>query len=203
MNSAHLLETTDHWSIGSWFGLEHPLLELNKATIINTWILLIIFLIILLPVKQLLKSPHSISRFIILSITNFFVDMCTQALGIFSFKHIAFITSLFCFILGCNILATIPWLDEPTTDPNTTFAMGIFSFLYVQTTDIGNNGLFGYIKHFFSPFFLMAPLHIISKLASILSISFRLFGNIFGGAIITSIWFNAIRGSIIGETVGY
>lgn len=202
MNSAHLLETADHWSLGSWLGLEHPLLELNKATIVNTWILLGIFLVLLLPIKHLLKSPNSVGRYIILSLTNFFVDLCNQALGIFSFKHIAFITALFCFILGCNILATIPWLEEPTTDPNTTFALGIFSFLYVQATDIGNNGFFGYIKHYFSPFFLMAPLHLVSKLASVLSISFRLFGNIFGGAIITNLYFSAISGSFILETLG-
>lgn len=202
MNSAHLLETADQWSLGSFIGLQHPLLELNKATIINTWVLLGIFFILLLPVKYFLKSPNGIGRFIILSISDFFVDLCNQALGIFSFHHVAFITTLFCFILGCNILSTIPWLEEPTTDPNTTFALGILSFVYIQATDIYNNGLIAYIKHYFSPFFLMAPLHIVSKLASILSISFRLFGNIFGGSIITSIYFSAISGSIILETLG-
>ena len=152
------------------------MLELNKETIINTWILLGIFLLLLLPVKQILSSKHSIGRAIILAIADFFVDLCDQALGIFSFNHIAFITTLFCFILGCNILSTIPWLEEPTTDPNTTFALGIFSFVYIQAAEIATNGFGGYLKHYFSPFFLMAPLHVISKLASVLSISFRLFG---------------------------
>lgn len=202
MNSTHLLEASDQWALGSFLGLQHPLLEVNKTTIINTWILLGIFLILLLPVKHLLKSPNGIGRFIALSVADFFTNLCNQSLGFFSFKHIAFITTLFCFILGCNILSTIPWLEEPTTDPNTTFALGIFSFLYIQAIEIANNGFIGYIKHYFTPFFLMAPLHIVSKLSSVLSISFRLFGNIFGGSIITSIWFNAIHGSFILETIG-
>lgn len=196
------METAEQWSLGYFLGWQHPLLEVNKATIINTWILLGIFILLLLPVKRLLKSEQGFGRYIILSIADFFIDMCDQALGIFSFKHVAFITTLFCFILGCNILSTIPWLEEPTTDPNTTFALGIFSFLYIQATDIGNHGLRGYIKHYFAPFFLMAPLHVVSKLASILSISFRLFGNIFGGSIITTIYFSAISGSLILETLG-
>ena len=48
----------------------------------------------------------------------------------------------------------------------------------------------------------MLPLNIVGKLSSIISISFRLFGNIFGGAIITKLYFTAIRGSIILELLG-
>jgi F-type H+-transporting ATPase subunit a len=202
MNNAQGIETHDQWSAGWLVGSTHPLLQLNKATIVNTWILLLIILIILIPVNRLLKKPDSIARFIILSAADFFIDLCDQALGIFSFRHIAFITTLFCFILGCNILSIVPWLEEPTTDPNTTFALGIFSFLYVQSTDIANHGIVHYVKDFFTPFFLMAPLHIVSKLASILSISFRLFGNIFGGSLISNIYFNALRGTFILEAIG-
>jgi F-type H+-transporting ATPase subunit a len=48
----------------------------------------------------------------------------------------------------------------------------------------------------------MLPLNVIGKLSSIISISFRLFGNIFGGAIITKLYFGAIGGSIILELLG-
>jgi F-type H+-transporting ATPase subunit a len=48
----------------------------------------------------------------------------------------------------------------------------------------------------------MFPLNVIGKLASIISISFRLFGNIFGGAIISRIYFGVIEGSLIGEMIG-
>ncbi len=48
----------------------------------------------------------------------------------------------------------------------------------------------------------MFPLHVVGKLASIMSISFRLFGNIFGGYMISDIYFSTIQGSWLYETIG-
>jgi F-type H+-transporting ATPase subunit a len=48
----------------------------------------------------------------------------------------------------------------------------------------------------------MLPLNVIGKLATVVSISFRLFGNIFGGSIISSIYFNAIQGRFLLELIG-
>jgi F-type H+-transporting ATPase subunit a len=95
---------------------------------------------------------------------------------------------LFFFILYCNLISLIPFLEEPTADLNTTLALGIISFFYINIYSIKKHGLKHYIAEFFKPFFLMFPLHIIGKLASIISISFRLFGNLFGGAVITKIF---------------
>src|SRR6185436_19701385 len=102
----------------------------------------------------------------------------------------------------CNTAPLIPWLEEPTRDLNTALALGIISFLYVQLVAVQTRGIFFYIKDFFQPFFIMLPLNVIGKLSSIVSISFRLFGNIFGGAIITKLYFTFISGSIILETMG-
>ena len=48
----------------------------------------------------------------------------------------------------------------------------------------------------------MLPLNIIGKISSIISVSFRLFGNIFGGSIITKLYFTAIQGSVLFELLG-
>jgi len=101
-----------------------------------------------------------------------------------------------------NITPDIPWLKEPTTDLNTTIALGLISFFYTQAVSIKTRGLFQYIKGYFSPFFLMLPLNIIGKLASIVSLSFRLFGNIFGGAIITDLHFGLLEKSVVFQVLG-
>ncbi len=93
-------------------------------------------------------------------------------------------------------------MEEPTKDINTTLALGLISFFYIQTVAIYKQGILAYIKEYFSPFVFMFPLNIVGKLASIVSISFRLFGNIFGGSIIPKIYFGLIQGSLIGETIG-
>jgi F-type H+-transporting ATPase subunit a len=201
MNSTELIETPE-WSFASIFGYEeHPLLTINSEIIIHTWVI-ILFLALALACVNFILRYTTIGRFLLLQFVSFFIDLTKQSLGFFTFSHCVFAGSLFIFIALCNTASIIPWLDEPTRDLNTALAVGIISFLYVQFVIIKSRGINAYIKDLFKPFFIMLPLNIIGKLSSIISISFRLFGNIFGGAIITKLYFSAIRGSIILESLG-
>jgi F-type H+-transporting ATPase subunit a len=189
---------------GCWhlFGLQNDFFKINSSIVIDTWIALLIILAILIPCYIILKRKPGIAHFAVTNTVNFFVDMTKQALGYFDFKHFSFIASVFIFILVCNVLSLIPWLEEPTIDPNTTLAIGIIQFFYIQYYTIKTHGPVAYAKEYFEPIFLMFPLHVVSKLASIISISFRLFGNIFGGFIISSIYFGIIQGSWWKESFG-
>jgi F-type H+-transporting ATPase subunit a len=155
---------------------------------VGTWAVLTILVIITILARLAIRKPNSLAGFITISGVRGFVSLCRQSLGGFYENHIAFLTSLFLFIVTSNLLTTfIPWLEEPTSDVNTTLALGITSFLYIQAATIAVHGWGGYFKELATPFFLL-PLHITGKLATIISISFRLFGNIFGGMIITQIY---------------
>jgi F-type H+-transporting ATPase subunit a len=201
MNGAELIET-HQWSLAPFFGLaEHPLFIVNSEIVIHTWIIMALLAIMLACVKLILNHTK-IGRFIIISIVSFFIDLTKQAFGFFVYNHCVFAAALFIFIGLCNTAPLIPWLEEPTRDLNTTLALGIISFVYVQLVSIQTRGLGPYIKDFFQPFFVMLPLNIIGKLSAIVSISFRLFGNIFGGAIITKLYFSTISGSFILESLG-
>jgi len=191
-----------HWQPFVWLGIEHPFFMIEKDPIIYTWIILGILVIALLPTRWLLRKKFSIPRYLILSFTETFVDIVKQALGYFSFNHFVFITALFIFIFTSNTIALVPWMKEPTENINTTLALGIISFIYIQVYGIKAHGIKEYIKEYFSPIFLMFPLHVIGKLASIISISFRLFGNIFGGGIICQTYFNTIQTSPLLQTIG-
>jgi len=189
----------DTWQL---FGSKHWFFAINYTTIRNTWIALFILILILIPIHIILKKKPGVAHFMVTSFADYFATLIKQSLGFFVFKHFAFIASLFTFILLCNMTFIIPGLEEPTQDPNTTLALGIISFLYIQYYSIRTVGVWEYIKEYFEPFFPMLPLNIVGKLANILSISFRLFGNIFGGVIISKIYMAAIEGSWWKETVG-
>ncbi len=194
-----------YWSLSSIIGSEHPFFRINPEPVIYTWIMLAILATALVCIRLfVLRKPDekSIGHFIVVQFVSNFMNMITQSLGAFSFGHFCFITTLFVFILLCNILTIFPWLDEPTKDLNTTLALGIISFIYIQATAIRQHGIIAYLKEYLTPFFAMLPLHVVGKLASIISISFRLFGNIFGGSIITTIYFGALKGSALRETLG-
>lgn len=190
----------ESWSL-SFLGLDHPFFNLTPEIIIHTWIIIFILLALVVPIRWLLKNTV-VPRFLALYFFETFSDLCTQTLGFFSFNHIAFVTSIFIFILLCNCISVIPWLEEPTKDLNTTLALGIITFVYTQYYSIKAHGIAQYIKEYFSPFFLMFPLHVLGKLATVISISFRLFGNIYGGYIISSIYHAAIHGSLVYELFG-
>jgi len=201
MNGAELIETPQ-WSFASIIGYkEHPLFTINSETVVHTWIIMF-FLVLMIACVNVLLRHTKLGRFLLLKFVSFFIDLTNQSLGFFSFAHCVFAASLFIFIALCNTASIIPWLEEPTRDLNTTLALGIISFIYVQAVSIKARGIRAYIKDFFKPFFIMLPLNIVGKLSSIISISFRLFGNIFGGAIITKLYFHSIRGSIILESLG-
>jgi len=190
------------WNPLSRFGLTHSFFNIDYMTVIHTWVVLIAILLILIPIYIILKRKPGLVHFIITSFVNYFVKLSNQSLGRFIFKHFAFVTSLFIFILMCNLISLIPWLEEPTKNINTTLSFGLASFFYIQYYSIRAHGGWEYIKEYFRPIPVMLPLNVVGKIANVLSISFRLFGNIFGGVIIGQIWLSAIGGSIIFETVG-
>jgi len=184
------------------FGLIHAFWHINLETLLYTWVVLAVVIIIVAIFNIALAYNHDILLFGLLSFVKTFKDLVTQTLGFYSFGHTAFILTLFTFIFLSNSLGIIPGLEEPTSDLNTTLALGITSFLYIQINSIRVHGIFGYLGEFFQPFFFMMPLNIVGELASIMSISFRLFGNIFGGLIIGKLYYGAIGGVAILEILG-
>ena len=114
-----------------------------------------------------------------------FFGLTEEALGRTHAKTYApLICALFIFLLISNWLGIIPHLEEPTRDLNTPLSLGILGFVIAHYVGIKEKGFKVYIKSYFEPVFFLMPLNVIGELAKIVSISFRLFGNIMGGAII-------------------
>lgn len=99
-------------------------------------------------------------------------------------KHFPVVMTFAILILLSNLLGMLPDMVSPTANFNVTLALALTSFIYYNYVGIRNNGLLGHLKHFLGPVpwlaFLMFPIEIVSNLARILSLSIRLFGNIYG-----------------------
>lgn len=190
------------WKPFAWFNLSGEFWTLKPDTLITTWTILCLIFIASIYIFRCLQNENSLVRNIVLQYVKAFKDLLMQSLNTCPENHLVLVCSIFTFILICNTIQVIPWLKEPTEDLNTTFALGLIVFFYVQTHSIKAKGLKHYILHFFEPFALMFPLHIISALSSILSMSFRLFGNIFGGCIISSLYSAILSGSVVAQTIG-
>ncbi|HVX00614.1 MAG TPA: FoF1 ATP synthase subunit a [Candidatus Babeliaceae bacterium] len=201
MQSVNILEH-HQWTPLEVLGLTHSFFSLNKDTIIFTWVALGIILILSVLGRWFLRYPDTVPGYIAGSVIRAFRGMIYQSLDCFVYRYFAFIAVLFIFIAVCNIIMVLPGVEEPTKDLNTTLALGIISFLYAQKEGIRAHGLMGYIKEYFQPIFIMFPLEVMGKLATVVSLSFRLFGNIFGGSIIASLWNNVASSSILWQIIG-
>lgn len=182
---------SEGWQPLRWLGLTNSFFTLSEKeihVIFQTWIILGLILAFCLFARLALTRGWKIPRYLALSFVKSFISMCNQSMGTFIYKHFVFITSIFTFILFCNTIPIIPWMEEPTQNINTTLALSIISFLYVQYQGIRVHGILGYLKEYIDPLPPMAPLHVVGKIASIVSMAFRLFGNIFGGSVILGLW---------------
>jgi F-type H+-transporting ATPase subunit a len=96
------------------------------------------------------------------------------------------------FIFVANLFGLFFFLQPPTGSLSTTIALAVLSFLYFNFQGVKEHGFFGYLKHFMGPVLWLAPLffviEIIGNFARILSLSLRLFMNIYGEHTATGIF---------------
>lgn len=98
-------------------------------------------------------------------------------------RYLPFVGALAVFIVIANLCGLFFFLQPPTQNTNTTWALAVTSFIYYNWIGLKRHGL-AYFKQFLGPVAALAllfiPIEIISHLARALSLSLRLFGNIFG-----------------------
>ena len=116
-------------------------------------------------------------------------EVCGGLLGPQIDKHFPLIGALFFYILTINMLGIIPGMKSATSSLDLTLALALITFLYVQFWGIRNLGIVGYLDHLagsprdaigWAMLPVMLPVHVLGELAKPVSLSCRLFGNIFG-----------------------
>jgi F-type H+-transporting ATPase subunit a len=160
-------------------------LVFNLDTILMTWIaigVLTTFGFLAARRPQAVPGPLQVMGEMVIGI---FYGLTEDALG----KKLArtyspLICALFMFVLVSNWLGIIPHLHEPTKDLNTPLSLGLMGFCIAHYAGIRAKGFKEYAKAYIDPMFFMLPLNLIGEIAKVVSISFRLFGNIMGGSII-------------------
>jgi F-type H+-transporting ATPase subunit a len=108
--------------------------------------------------------------------------------------HVVIFETLFIFILMANLLGVIPEFISPTQSVYVPAGCALIAFVYYNLAGLKKNGAWKYTKHFFGPIWwmtpLMLPIEIVSHLARPLSLTIRLFGNMYAGELVTLIFLN-------------
>ncbi len=127
---------------------------------------------------------------------GFVSDQAESIIGHGSERYVAYVTVVFIFVLSCNLLGLLPGFLSPTAKPWVPLGVAIITFLYYNYHGVREQGIVGHIKHFLGPIWwiswLMLPIEIISHLARILSLTVRLYANMFAGDLVTLVFFSLV-----------
>jgi len=118
-----------------------------------------------------------------------------EVIGHHSEGFTPFLVTLALFITVANLLGLIPGFESPTKNPVVPLGFALCTFVYYQAQGFKHAGI-GYFKHFLGPIWwlawLMLPIEIVSHLARVMSLTIRLYANIFAGDLVTLVFFSLI-----------
>ncbi len=150
------------------------------------WIVMAILILVgFLASRRLALVPQGTQNFME-AVLGFFVTEVDETIGHEGRRYLPLIATLGLFIVVSNLMGLVPGLIAPTANLNTTAACALIVFVTYHVIGVRKQGLIPYLKHFAGPVPLaikplMFVIEIISHLARPLSLSLRLFGNMFSG----------------------
>jgi F-type H+-transporting ATPase subunit a len=160
-----------------------------NATVFFTWIVMLVLVLGSLAVTRHLSSGVHVSRW--QGILEVIVSGMRRQIRVISQddpdKYLAFIGTLFLFILVSNVMDIVPLYHPPTGSLLTTAALALCSLGAVPVFGIREQGLTKFLRHYVQPTVLMLPFNIIGELSRTLAMAIRLFGNIMSGTMIAAI----------------
>ncbi len=167
---------------------QYGFIKLNN-TIITTWVLMAVLVIVSLKITHNLSSEIHISRQQnILEIIVLAIKTQIQEVGLRQpHKYLGFIGTLFLFIVTANLCSIFPGYEAPTGSLSTTTALAICVFIAIPVFGIAERGVIGYLKSYLQPSPFMLPFNIISELSRTFALAIRLFGNMMSGTMIIAI----------------
>src|SRR3984885_808351 len=180
-----------------------------QAPISNSFAMELLVFAFLLTLFLLLRSRLSVEspgglQHSFEALEGFVLNQSREIIGHHSEPYIAFFTIVFIFILICNLIGLVPGFESPTGVSIVPLGCAICAFLYYHIQGFKHAGA-KYLLHFFGPPMegmpliarillaaLMLPIELVSHFARLLSLTVRLWANIFAGDLVTLVFLSMI-----------
>jgi F-type H+-transporting ATPase subunit a len=176
--------TPDHVIYWHW-GFAH----LN-ATILDTWILMLLLAIISWLVTRHLDGAdlhrsrwQNALEVVVQTVRGQIREMCPDR----SDSYLPFVGTIFLFIAVSSLLEIVPGWHAPTGSLSTTAALAICVGVAVHVFGVWRRGFTEYLRHYVRPTILMLPFHLLTETSRTLALAVRLFGNIMSGSMIVGV----------------
>lgn len=154
----------------------------------------LLFLFLLVRSRLSVESPGG-TQHLFEVVESLIQNQSNEIIGHHSERYTPFLATLAFFILLCNLIGVLPGFESPTAVPIVPLGCALCAFVYYQYQGFRHAGV-GYLKHFAGPMPalapLMIPIELISHLARVLSLTIRLFANMFAGDMVTLVFFSLV-----------
>ena len=178
----------------------HPGRPINNTLTLELIVFTGLVLFFLLVRSRLSVEKPGNAQHLAEMIHEFVNGQAEQVMGHGYERHLPVLTGLLLFILLCNCFGLFPGIDTPTANPSVPLGLALFTFAYYNWNGLRAQGPIGYIKHFMGPVWwiapLMFPIEIISHLARIMSLTVRLYANMFASDLLTVVFFSLVPPAI-------
>lgn len=174
----------------------NPEAPINNAVAMEVLVVGILILLFLLIRSRLSVDKPGGVQHVAEMFHEFITNQSEEIIGHHSEKFTPFLLSLFVFILISNLIGLIPGFESPTASPAVPLGCAVVAFIYYNLHGIKVQGPINFVKHFAGPVWWLAwlilPIEIISTLARVMSLTIRLYANIFAGDAVTAAFFTLI-----------
>jgi F-type H+-transporting ATPase subunit a len=170
----------------------HPITDAVSMEFLVFLVMVAYFIVVRMSLS--VEKPGGVQH--LAEITNEFVnDQGQQIIGHGFERFTGYLTTLALFIMLSNLVGLVPGLESPTANITVPLGLALVTFFYYHYHGIRENGG-AYIKQFLGPVWWLAPLlfiiEIISHCARVLSLTVRLYANMFAGDLLTMVFFSLV-----------
>ena len=180
--------------LGSMLGGFLDSVAFNVPTLLVTWGVMFVLIVFAIWLSKRLTLVPGRVQWAVEFVVDGFDGIVRESLGEGSRKYLPYVGTVFIFLWAFNMVGVLPFLPEPTRDLNTPLGMGFIVVAVAHISGMRAKGVLRYLREFMEPSFViggrtipnipMLPLNIAGEFGKAISLPFRLYGNIFGGAMI-------------------
>jgi len=183
---------------------KHPLTPITNPVAMEILVVLLLTIFfIAVRMRLSVERPGALQQ-TMEGIEGFVNNLASETISSHPEKFVPYLTVLGLFILSCNLIGLVPGLESPTAVPIVPLGCALLTWFYYHYDGVRANGPVGYLKHFIGPQegmplavrlflpILLFPIELFSHAARVLSLTVRLFANMFAGEMVTLVFFSLV-----------
>jgi len=183
---------------------KHPAAPIPNAVAMEILVVLLLTVFFIVVRMRLSVERPGALQHMMEGIYGFISNLAQEIIGHHSERFVPYLITLGIFILTCNLIGLVPGLESPTAVPAVPLGCALFTWFYYHYHGLRENGAWGYLLHFVGPqegmpvavrIILPVPfffIEVFSHTARILSLTVRLFANMFAGEMVTLVFFSLV-----------